>query len=763
MINKRYTLKQLKGIILRHTVATMMLAVALPAAAQVPGSALDYMLQRPRVAKYYPHKRLFDHLFLDGGVGVNMVGVRHPNRLGAYGEINIGDWLSPEHGLRLTMNGGLLRTQGVNAKYAGLGLDYMLNITALAQAGNQYRPKPFEVYGIAGLDLTYSRNKGISDRGYGAHVALRGQVALSHTTYFYVEPRAGLMLDNVPQAYTWHGYRPVASIAMGFGYRLPERGWRNTYTDSLALPSLANGLFLSMAGGPTFVSNAHPSTWRHNAGFRLVASMGKWFDAYQGVRLGINATTFKQNSDNRAKTFGLQADYLFNLHNLFMGPNPYRPFWVNGVVGASYNHTTDIENARHHNVWGVGAGLQANLRLSDAFALTLEPRIDVHGKYFAPHTSSFKDYDALPSLLAGITYTYHRRQNTKRLSDDADANSCFSSVGIYGGVTNRLSMVSDYRAYMPMGRVVYTQWHGANGWRVSAQAFMQRQMASRRFAQVSGGADWLMDLTAHSYGVDPNRVLSVAVLAGANVGVDYSRGTTYFAPDVHGGAQLRLRLGGPVSLVGEGQMAYMLGNRMAGHRNRLMPQGLVGIEYTMPRYTGNKFDKEAPEHKNMLTVGVGTGLYTANFSAMPNLGRRLSMVTSLGYGRWINGLNGVYAQASTSVTQRHGKGNLTLTSIKAGYMLNMKQAVTGVPTQDDVFQVTGIVAPTLGIATRKGYDTQVAPGIHAALQAGWKVCDAVELFVEPSTTVYSKRIEPIRTGHPAEGELNLSIGTKIHF
>lgn len=45
MTNKIYILKQLKGIILRHTVATMMLAMALPAAAQVPGSALDYMLQ----------------------------------------------------------------------------------------------------------------------------------------------------------------------------------------------------------------------------------------------------------------------------------------------------------------------------------------------------------------------------------------------------------------------------------------------------------------------------------------------------------------------------------------------------------------------------------------------------------------------------------------------------------------------------------------------------------------------------------------------
>ena len=42
--------------------AAALVAVAFPslAKAQVPGSALDYMLQRPRVMKVYKHKRPLD-------------------------------------------------------------------------------------------------------------------------------------------------------------------------------------------------------------------------------------------------------------------------------------------------------------------------------------------------------------------------------------------------------------------------------------------------------------------------------------------------------------------------------------------------------------------------------------------------------------------------------------------------------------------------------------------------------------------------------
>jgi hypothetical protein len=38
---------------------------------QVEGSALDHLLQRRPVAKHYEDKKFGDHLFVEGGMGVN--------------------------------------------------------------------------------------------------------------------------------------------------------------------------------------------------------------------------------------------------------------------------------------------------------------------------------------------------------------------------------------------------------------------------------------------------------------------------------------------------------------------------------------------------------------------------------------------------------------------------------------------------------------------------------------------------------------------
>ena len=55
-------------MIKKTTAACMaLLAMGTAAQAQVPGSALNYMLQKPRVTKYYKDKHFMDHLFVDGG------------------------------------------------------------------------------------------------------------------------------------------------------------------------------------------------------------------------------------------------------------------------------------------------------------------------------------------------------------------------------------------------------------------------------------------------------------------------------------------------------------------------------------------------------------------------------------------------------------------------------------------------------------------------------------------------------------------------
>ena len=93
-------------------------AVALTAVGQVPGSALDHMLQRPRVSKTYKDKTLFDHLFVDAGLGISAMGPGGITTNGL-GELNIGDWFTPEHGMRLHFDGGIFKPDGLRTKYVG--------------------------------------------------------------------------------------------------------------------------------------------------------------------------------------------------------------------------------------------------------------------------------------------------------------------------------------------------------------------------------------------------------------------------------------------------------------------------------------------------------------------------------------------------------------------------------------------------------------------------------------------------------------------
>ena len=90
--------------------AALALTMTMGAQAQVPGGALNYMLQRPRVTKYYDNKRPFDHLFLDAGAGMNVLG-GHDMKVGLQGELNIGDWITPEHGLRMNLGSGVGRSR----------------------------------------------------------------------------------------------------------------------------------------------------------------------------------------------------------------------------------------------------------------------------------------------------------------------------------------------------------------------------------------------------------------------------------------------------------------------------------------------------------------------------------------------------------------------------------------------------------------------------------------------------------------------------
>ena len=95
-----------------------------------------------------------------------------------------------------------------------------------------------------------------------------------------------------------------------------------------------------------------------------------------------------------------------------------------------------------------------------------------------------------------------------------------------------------------------------------------------------------------------------------------------------------------------------------------------------------------------------------------------------------------------SAMRRQGTKHMKLgtLAIHAGYMMNIKSAVTGENTDSHIFQLTGIAAASLNIASWGNHDTKVAPGLMGAIQAGVRVSPTVELYLEPSATLLSKTI-----------------------
>ena len=923
--------------------------------AQIPGSALDYMLQRPAFTKQYDGQNFGDHFFLDAGIGTNLTGVSG-TKPGAFAEVALGNWILPEHGVRVGLNAGLYHTSEIKSKFVGITADYLINLTALASP--QYTaPRPFEIYALAGGSFLNSRHEGKSRQTFGAHLGLRGQAQITPYTYFYIEPRVGVAGWQASMSPTWHRFRPEGSLSAGFGFRrLPAAERRAAANDKAdkgetgTRPSYkgAEGIFVSASGGADFFTSSPASSWRTKRGPTLSLGVGKWFDCYNALRLTATASGIDQGEKHPTqKAIGGRIEYMVNLHNVFGGYDPYRRFHINALAGGSVSTTSGGKG--RHTVLGAGIGPQADVYLGGNTSLFLEPRLDGYQKDYAPYLSTSGKVDLVTSLQAGLTYTYLRKPRkeaaqpadkftqrnwfdhmfvegniginaplTRSVTDDptgyfrpqaygavgkwftalhgariwgqaaqteyadgkrykhmsigADYLFNFTNLvlgyrdyrpfeltgavglngatrqgrhkmffgmdasvkglfritplfGLYiepqlkgynehflptamgksridliaslsvgaqielkgyeraaarelveadGGLRSFISVAGGLAAqgnrlrtssyYGPAGRISYIHWYSPlSAWRASLAGHTYK-LGRRRYAAATLGGDYLTDLFAHTYGYDPDRPFTINALAGFNFGVDFTRGHTTFAPDLHAGGQFSVRLGKHVNAYLEPQLAYRLSSRFKDNRqSRWLPQVFLGLDYSFRRAGAADRSALSHERKNFVSAGVGTGAYTNTVNTMHPVRRKFTFYTDAGYGHWLDGYHGVHVGLSNTVVQRHGRGNESLTALRAGYMMDMRAAITGERTDDKLFQLTGLAEATLTIGSRVNQKAQVVPGVQAALQAGWRATPSWEIYLEPSAAIYSSHIRRGGSGHPVDGELRLSIGTKYIF
>lgn len=914
-------------------------------------SATDYVLQRPRVTKRFKQKKFGDHLFAEGAGGITLV----PQRVtraktmppSVIGNVSVGDWVSPEHGWRVSVTPAFYKVYDTKLKTISFSADYMMNFSAIAYYKYNER-KPFEMFGIAGFKYMATYFDGKYRKGLGFHLGLRGQYNFSKLTYIYLEPQVEMFRDKTMLIVNDMHFRPVGNFLAGVGYNLltkPERSTdKSSYSDFFH-----DGTFFSLGIGPSTMAGSQLYMFKRNVGMHAQMSVGKWFDPYNALRLSAHTSVYKgyPRRGELLRGIGGRVDYMLNLHNLFGGPRQDRRFWVNALAGASYSYMK--EKGDHRNRWGLGAGLQGNLRVSKNADLFLEPRVDIYGNEYIKHSSTTAKWDVMPTVLAGVAFhnstdVSKRRENNAtfqtdhwtshffleaaggvtmpakpksvkhpddyvgpkafvglgkwfaptvgarvwaeagqmkqqpnrsskfmgmgadflwnitntfrgykedrpceliagigisgstlanqkhlyfggnaslkglwhvtrlfglylepqlrinpdnylkqsgssanldfpvalmlgaqldltggydrakaREAFDEEGKGTFVSLGLGSGVQANNMRTWDYYGWQ--GQFAFGRWFSpTSAWRTTLSGLKKNYGRHRHYAEIMLGADYMADLTAMTYGYRKDRPVRLIGFLGGALGADYMYGgKSTFSPNLHFGGQFAVRAGSQAEIFLEPQLAYKMGTRYQSRLDHWHPSLLLGVTYNMKASEGKTARSEKPKYRQFVNIGLGSGYHTLTSTVMQPRNRKITFEAGVGYGRWWNEISGWHVALHNSTLQTYGKGNRNITALQANYLIDLIAPFSCKKADERVFQLTGTLGAGLYINSRKNEDTRFAPGVQAALQIGARVAQNVDLYLEPAADVYSSKILKRSTSHPAEGEVRLQLGTRIHF
>ena len=725
---------------MRRAIYIFLIAGMLPAvlSAQVEKNAMDYLLQHPRVSKRFANKHFGDRLFLEGGAGLTFSGTESTSDIsvptpGLMFNVAAGDWLTPEHGVRIGVEGGYFNKIGFRSKFGGISVDYLLNFTALCQYPEYEKAKPFEIYGVAGMNLYGVRNAGNNAFAWGTHLGLRGQLRLSDYTYLYVEPRAGLYSENLFRMDTWRKYRLAASLSAGVGYRLQgHRPGGEKYEDS---GSFFDDMFFSIAGGPAALVGSSLSSVKDNLGARASISIGKWFDPYNGLRLGANAAVHRQKGESSNKVVGLGLEYMLNLHNLFGGYNPGRRFWIDALAGGAMSYSGCGVNKQKLS-FGLSAAMQANCALNDNVNLFIEPRAEVHQEDFAQLSSSVGKWDVFPSAMLGVTFRNGR--NTKRYMEEAEEFSrngwedhlfVEGSFGLRMPVTSHtINSPKEYIRYE--GRAGIGKWLSpSSGARLWGEAGGMRTY-SQTWNTISIGADYVWNVLNTFRGYKSDRHFEVDAALGFNV--MRRTATRRFFPGFQAGLQGVWNINRTWGLFVEPQVRFYHKDFLALPGSAASIDGLASLSAGLRLNVsssanpgGGRLAEDEVRNEAFVSGASGVSVHASHLrtACMYGPAERIS------YGRWINPFR-AWRIHVTSRTHKGRKERFVRMAVGADYIADIS-ALTRMYDPMRKVSLRAYTGVDMGVDKLKRSSAVFAPDIHFGGDVAFRISPELEIYVEP--------------------------------
>ena len=681
------------------------------------------------------------------------------DRPGVVAKLSFGKWFTPSIAARLS-GAALTYKQGVGQrriKGAQASAGILWNLHSTFGGYNPDRKFWLNLVGDANLALTSAGNGKHFVPGFGGGAQANFNIAKG--VDIFIEPRVDLYKDEFTEPYTSvKSFDLTGSVMAGFAFR-QGNDTRSQVSRNENFENITpyDNIFIEASIGG-FIPVTTSSIYRPQDYVRPAAEVGigKWFTATDGLRLRVQAFQI-DNGSQRYKAAGAGVDYLWNLTNAFHGYVPERKF----AIIASAGLEGYVRSGRTKPTIGAAAGLKGLWNINKMWGLYLEPRAGIYHNELVPNSQAASyNFDLAAQLMAGLQIYlggYDPKEN-RALFEENGKRSFFT---LMGGLAVPANTVRTQQTYGAIGSLGYGQWYSPlAGWRVSAEGFAHK-LRNAWYARAGFAGDWLVDLSAMSFGYDEDRTVTLRALAGLRMGMDYYSGKARFASDVHGGAQLAFRVARNFEIFGEPQISYRFGKRFLTKFERVLPSASIGINYYMHSPKDNEVSFTRPTDR-FISVSIGTGAHTSTVKSMSPLGRKFTLDYDLSYGRWFNDVSGMRIGLSDDIIQLHGKGNQHITALHGDYLFDLLSLSKATVAREAGFRFTGLAGVNFNVGSRNGYRPTWAVGLEAGAQIGWAVNDLLEIYLEPSATLMSHTIVR-NSSRPAEGQVRLQLGTKFNF
>ena len=702
----------------------------------------------------------------------------YKRNLGMQTQVSVGKWFNPSSGLRLSGHASIYRdylayllsynTKRYWMRSVGLRAEYMLNMHNLF--GGPRKDRLFEVNAIAGIDYSVLKEaKQNKHCNFGLGGALQGTFRISNSTNFFIEPRVDVYGGSYVHSVislrnkSWDVV-PTLLAGMSFHPALEVDELKDKKQD-FETNYWMHHFFVEAAGGVSMMARPNSLCYlKGNFQPKMYYGLGKWFTPLVGTRLWAEQYR-ASNKGYKARVMGFGADVLWNITNSLLGYEKQRP--LEAVLGFGVNVAANSD-AKKDNPYFFGGNVAVKgiWHVSPLWGLYIEPHVRLYKSTFIKDNGA-GHFDLPMGLMVGTQVDFAGNYNYKqsRASFNEDGKRSFVSVG--GGLSVQGKYVKDWDRYCAFGEFGFGQWFSPEAaWRVTV-AGMKKKINGRDYAKALVGADYMADCSALAYGYNKDRRFSVRTFFGGAVGVDYLShdvsGGKSFVSDAHVGTQLAVRVLGNTEVYLEPKLSYQFGDRYERRRDHLHPTLMLGVAYNMSKNEGDIQAGDKPKYRQFINLGVGTLYGSPTLSGMVNSKKDVALGASLGYGRWFNATSGWHVGYQHSMINRKKSGMANIMSVQANYMVDLVAALSRRPADERVFQLTGMLGAGLYMGQLKGDKVGFAPGGQASLQIGARVADNIDVYLEPSVDVYSKKVFSRKTQHPAEGELRLQVGTRFNF